>query len=185
MWKLGLKPRYSFSGNICFAISVFCLCSAPPLPCFSYIPIPSFMQLSSSSFLQLSPNYADPSSLSSFSHFPLSPSMALTHSPPSAIFLFLLPLPVYSLPVYTLPLSHSVSFFFPPSAFSKPPPTSFSPLRFPPSAHFLFFYSPLRLSFCMHLSLPFFNLILSFIFYLLTHSSFSHRSSVPSFSNIS
>jgi hypothetical protein len=28
MWKLvGLRPRYSFSGNICFKISVFCLCS--------------------------------------------------------------------------------------------------------------------------------------------------------------
>ncbi len=28
MWKLGLSPRYSFSGKICFKISVFCLCSA-------------------------------------------------------------------------------------------------------------------------------------------------------------
>jgi hypothetical protein len=28
MWKLGLWPRYSFSGNICFEISAFCLCSA-------------------------------------------------------------------------------------------------------------------------------------------------------------
>ncbi len=28
LWKLGLRPRYSFSGNICFEISVFCLCSA-------------------------------------------------------------------------------------------------------------------------------------------------------------
>jgi hypothetical protein len=27
MWKLVLRPRYSFSGNICFEISVFCLCS--------------------------------------------------------------------------------------------------------------------------------------------------------------
>jgi hypothetical protein len=26
MWKL--RPRYSFSGNICFEISFFCLCSA-------------------------------------------------------------------------------------------------------------------------------------------------------------
>jgi hypothetical protein len=28
IWKLGLRPWYSFSGNICFKISVFCLCSA-------------------------------------------------------------------------------------------------------------------------------------------------------------
>jgi hypothetical protein len=27
MWKLELRPRYSFSGIICFEISVFCLCS--------------------------------------------------------------------------------------------------------------------------------------------------------------
>jgi hypothetical protein len=27
MWELGLRPQYSFSGNICFEISVFCLCS--------------------------------------------------------------------------------------------------------------------------------------------------------------
>ncbi len=27
MWKLGLRPRYSYSGNICFEISVICLCS--------------------------------------------------------------------------------------------------------------------------------------------------------------
>jgi hypothetical protein len=27
MWKLGLRPRYCFSGNICFKISVICLCS--------------------------------------------------------------------------------------------------------------------------------------------------------------
>ncbi len=29
MWKLGLRPRYSFSGNICFKFSAFCPCSAP------------------------------------------------------------------------------------------------------------------------------------------------------------
>ena len=28
MWKLGLRPRYSFPGNICFKFSAFCLCSA-------------------------------------------------------------------------------------------------------------------------------------------------------------
>ncbi len=27
MWKLGLRPRYSYSGNICFKFSAFCLCS--------------------------------------------------------------------------------------------------------------------------------------------------------------
>ncbi len=27
MWKLGLRPRYSFPGNICFKFSAFCLCS--------------------------------------------------------------------------------------------------------------------------------------------------------------
>jgi hypothetical protein len=26
-WKLGLRPRYSFSGIICFKFSAFCLCS--------------------------------------------------------------------------------------------------------------------------------------------------------------
>ncbi len=31
MWKLGLRPRYSFSGNICYKFSAFCLCSAPAL----------------------------------------------------------------------------------------------------------------------------------------------------------
>ncbi len=28
MWKLGLRPQCSFSGNICFKFSAFCLCSA-------------------------------------------------------------------------------------------------------------------------------------------------------------
>ncbi len=28
MWKLGLRPRYSFSGNICFKFLAFCHCSA-------------------------------------------------------------------------------------------------------------------------------------------------------------
>jgi hypothetical protein len=27
LWKLGLRPRYSFSGNICFKFSAFCHCS--------------------------------------------------------------------------------------------------------------------------------------------------------------
>jgi hypothetical protein len=27
MWKSGLRPRYSFSWNICFKFSAFCLCS--------------------------------------------------------------------------------------------------------------------------------------------------------------
>ncbi len=31
MWKLGLSPRYSFSGNICFKFSAFCLCSVETL----------------------------------------------------------------------------------------------------------------------------------------------------------
>ncbi len=34
--KLGLRPRYSFSGNICFEISVFYLCSVEPLVSHSF-----------------------------------------------------------------------------------------------------------------------------------------------------
>jgi hypothetical protein len=34
MWKLGLRPRYSFSGNICFKFSAFCLCSALENPSY-------------------------------------------------------------------------------------------------------------------------------------------------------
>ncbi len=30
MWKLGLRPRYSFPGNICLKFSSFCLCSVDP-----------------------------------------------------------------------------------------------------------------------------------------------------------
>ncbi len=30
MWKLWLRPRYSFSGNICFKFSALCLCSVGP-----------------------------------------------------------------------------------------------------------------------------------------------------------
>ncbi len=33
-WKLGLRPRNSFSGNICFEFSVLCLCSALTSPWF-------------------------------------------------------------------------------------------------------------------------------------------------------
>jgi hypothetical protein len=48
MWKLGLKPRYSFSMNICFEILVFCLCSAcnclKEISCFvSFITVSSFL----------------------------------------------------------------------------------------------------------------------------------------------
>ncbi len=32
MWKLGPRPRYSISGNICFKFSAFCLCSVGSLP---------------------------------------------------------------------------------------------------------------------------------------------------------
>jgi hypothetical protein len=38
MWKLELRPRYSFSGNICFKISVFCLCSVVTCPSSRNIP---------------------------------------------------------------------------------------------------------------------------------------------------
>ncbi len=31
MWKLGLRPRNSFPGNMCFEFSILCLCSVPPL----------------------------------------------------------------------------------------------------------------------------------------------------------
>jgi hypothetical protein len=37
MWKLGLRPRYSFSGNICFEISVFCLCSVKLTKLFFWV----------------------------------------------------------------------------------------------------------------------------------------------------
>jgi hypothetical protein len=33
MWKLGLRPRNSFSGNICFEFSVLCLCSGSVKQC--------------------------------------------------------------------------------------------------------------------------------------------------------
>ncbi len=33
MWKLGLRPRYSFSEIICFKFSAFCLCSVVELLC--------------------------------------------------------------------------------------------------------------------------------------------------------
>ncbi len=40
MWKLGLWPRNSFSGNICFEFSVLFLCSADKitLNLFSFVP---------------------------------------------------------------------------------------------------------------------------------------------------
>ncbi len=36
MWKLGLRPRYSFSGNICFQFSAFFLCSEECINPLSY-----------------------------------------------------------------------------------------------------------------------------------------------------
>ncbi len=38
MWKLGLRPRYSFSGNICFKFSAFCLCSARCIHQETFVP---------------------------------------------------------------------------------------------------------------------------------------------------
>ncbi len=38
MWKLGLRPRYSFSGNICFKFSACCLCSVPMRTKFLSLP---------------------------------------------------------------------------------------------------------------------------------------------------
>jgi hypothetical protein len=37
-WKFGLRPRHFFSGNICFKLSAFCLCSALPYAGVDYIP---------------------------------------------------------------------------------------------------------------------------------------------------
>ncbi len=45
MWKLGLRPRYSFSGNICFKFSAFCLCKVLP---WNYLLILKSFQLPSS-----------------------------------------------------------------------------------------------------------------------------------------
>ncbi len=46
MWKLGLRPRYSFSGNIYFKFSAFCLCSAG----VNYIPQSGALNLATGSF---------------------------------------------------------------------------------------------------------------------------------------
>ncbi len=50
MWKLGLRPRYSFSVNICFKVSAFCLCSVlpsilllPSLSLFWYLPFACYL----------------------------------------------------------------------------------------------------------------------------------------------
>jgi hypothetical protein len=54
MWKLGLSSRYSFFGNICFEISIFCLCSALQDPIYVFpemklrvalLPITTFVYL--------------------------------------------------------------------------------------------------------------------------------------------
>ncbi len=42
MWKLGLRPRYSFSGNICFKFSAFCFCSVRDVWHMSYFYFPFF-----------------------------------------------------------------------------------------------------------------------------------------------
>jgi hypothetical protein len=42
IWKLGLRPRYSFSGNICFKFSAFCLCSARKYSSHDTIPLKQF-----------------------------------------------------------------------------------------------------------------------------------------------
>jgi len=49
MWELGLRPRYSFSGNICFKFSAFYLCSVRmrlaatlvQFACMSWQPLPA------------------------------------------------------------------------------------------------------------------------------------------------
>jgi hypothetical protein len=64
MWKLGLRPRYSFSGNICFEISVFCLCSACTGSCLqnrnpsNTEPIPLCYQRCSYRYTPMHPRYS-------------------------------------------------------------------------------------------------------------------------------
>jgi hypothetical protein len=41
MWKLGLRPCNSFSGNICFRFSVLCLCKPASKKRFIDFPVPS------------------------------------------------------------------------------------------------------------------------------------------------